>query len=107
MSKGHKPHVLAHKWFHDFGTRHNMSIKAKRKLRDMRIVCRIAGARERGAIRRNPYLARAEYGVRLLRKDASSRDILIDIFDRREVFRENWSVIGGRRNARHVYSRHS
>jgi len=45
VSKGHKPHVLAHKWFYEFGTRHNMSIKAGRKLRDMRMVCRIAGVR--------------------------------------------------------------
>ena len=43
--QAHKPHVLAHKWFYEFGTRHNMSIKAGRKLRDMRMVCRIAGAR--------------------------------------------------------------
>ncbi len=43
--KGHKPHVLAHKWFHDFGTRHKMSIKAGRKHRDMRILCRIARVR--------------------------------------------------------------
>lgn len=40
-----KSHVLAHVWFHDFGTRHKMSIKAGRKHRDMRILCRIARAR--------------------------------------------------------------
>ena len=40
-----KPHVLAHKWFYDLGTRHNMSIKAVRKQRDMRMLGRIAGVR--------------------------------------------------------------
>ena len=36
--QAHKPHALAHKWFYEFGTRHNMSIKAGRKLRDMRML---------------------------------------------------------------------
>lgn len=36
--QAHKPHVLAHKWFYEFGTRHNMSIKAGRMLRDMRML---------------------------------------------------------------------
>ena len=66
MSKGHKPHVLAHKWFHDFGTRHNMSIKAERKFRDMRILCRIA--RERSAEQsvgiRNECLEQKDVGLR-------------------------------------------
>jgi len=45
VSTGRKPRVLAHKWFDDLGTRHNMSIKAGRKPRDMRIWWRIAGMR--------------------------------------------------------------
>ena len=44
MYQAHKPRVLAHKWFHEFGTRHNMSIKAVRQRCDMRMLCRIAGA---------------------------------------------------------------
>ena len=44
-SKGLNPHELAHKWVNDLGTRQNMSIKVGRKLHDMRIFCRIVGAR--------------------------------------------------------------
>ena len=43
--KCHKPLALAHKWFSDFMTRHNMSIKAMRSHCDMRILCRIVGVR--------------------------------------------------------------
>ncbi len=56
MYQGHKPHVLAHKWFRDFGTRHKMSIKAGRKHRDMRILCRIARVRSAEQSEESDYL---------------------------------------------------
>ena len=45
VSKGRKPHVLAHKWFYDVLTLHNMSIKVGRMHHDIRILCRIVGVR--------------------------------------------------------------
>ncbi len=43
-SKGLSPHELAHKWAKGLGTRPDMSIKAVRKRRDMRMAGRIARA---------------------------------------------------------------
>ena len=37
-AKGLSPHELAHMWVKDLRTRPDMSIKVKRKLRDMRIL---------------------------------------------------------------------
>ena len=43
--------------FMTLGRAHNMSIKARRKHRDMRILCRIARVRKHVAIRWNPNIA--------------------------------------------------
>lgn len=48
MMPGYKslnPHELAHRWVKDFEPRPDMSIKVKRKLRDMRIAGRIVRVR--------------------------------------------------------------
>ena len=43
--KSSHPPVLAQRWKNDLGTRPDMNIKVKRKLRNMRISGRIAGVR--------------------------------------------------------------